>query len=132
MCLQQKHKPVNVLFCRDMLFGRQRIQMLRLRKGGHGLIDLHEAFASSCNPYFIELGIKIGPNNIIETANKFGFGKLPVLTPKALKNQPEIFQNREFYLRRHSQYFHRPGRRPGNSPSGCGHGCHHCKRWNKK
>jgi len=45
-------------------------------KGGHGLIDLHEAFASSCNPYFIELGIKIGPNNIIETANKFGFGKI--------------------------------------------------------
>lgn len=42
--------------------------------GGHGLISLEEAFASSCNPYFIELGIKTGHTNIINTAKKFGFG----------------------------------------------------------
>jgi len=92
-CAYSKNiNPSMYYFARDMLFGRQRFRCSAYGKGGHGLIDLHEAFASSCNPYFIELGIKIGPNNIIETANKFGFGKLPVLTPKALKNQPEIFQ----------------------------------------
>ncbi|HPU41435.1 MAG TPA: penicillin-binding transpeptidase domain-containing protein [Acetivibrio clariflavus] len=43
-------------------------------KGGHGFINLEEAFASSCNPYFIELGIKTGAANIIKTAKKFGLG----------------------------------------------------------
>lgn len=43
-------------------------------KGGHGFIGLEEAFATSCNPYFIELGIKTGPANIINTAKKFGLG----------------------------------------------------------
>ncbi|WP_010252281.1 peptidoglycan D,D-transpeptidase FtsI family protein [Acetivibrio cellulolyticus] len=43
-------------------------------KGGHGFIGLEEAFASSCNPYFIELGIKVGATKIINTAKKFGLG----------------------------------------------------------
>jgi len=43
-------------------------------KGGHGFIGLEDAFASSCNPYFIELGINTEHINIINTAKKFGLG----------------------------------------------------------
>ena len=45
-------------------------------RGGHGLVSLQEAFASSCNPYFIELGLKVGHKNILETAKMFGLGEV--------------------------------------------------------
>lgn len=45
------------------------------RNGGHGWLNLAEAFALSCNTYFIDMGIKIGCRNIIDMAAKFGFGK---------------------------------------------------------
>jgi len=41
---------------------------------GHGKQDLSDAFANSCNTYFIELGQKIGIEAIISTANKLGVG----------------------------------------------------------
>lgn len=77
-CAYSKNiNPSMYYFCPGyVILGDKEFRCSAYGKGGHGLIDLHEAFASSCNPYFIELGIKIGPNNIIETANKFGFGKI--------------------------------------------------------
>jgi len=44
-------------------------------KGGHGPVDLSRAFALSCNPYFINAGIKIGYRNLIEKAGSFGIGR---------------------------------------------------------
>ena len=44
------------------------------KKDGHGLIDMRGAVANSCNTYFIALGNLTGGDNIIETAEKFGFG----------------------------------------------------------
>ncbi len=41
---------------------------------GHGLIGYREAFAWSCNPYFIELGIRVGHKKILEMASRFGLG----------------------------------------------------------
>ncbi len=41
---------------------------------GHGKLDLSDAFANSCNTYFIELGRKIGIEAILDTANKMGVG----------------------------------------------------------
>ncbi len=41
---------------------------------GHGKQDLSDAFANSCNTYFIELGQKIGIEAIVRTANKMGVG----------------------------------------------------------
>lgn len=41
---------------------------------GHGNIDMEEAFAHSCNSYFIKLAQQIGAGNIIKTAEKFGLG----------------------------------------------------------
>lgn len=42
---------------------------------GHGIINMEEAFAHSCNSYFVQLGQKIGSDAIIETAQKFQLGK---------------------------------------------------------
>ena len=42
---------------------------------GHGTIDLNEAIAQSCNPYFIELGTKTGAKKLLYTAEISGFGK---------------------------------------------------------
>ncbi len=42
---------------------------------GHGELDLKGAFAQSCNPYFINLGCKLGNEKIIEYAQKLGIGK---------------------------------------------------------
>lgn len=44
-------------------------------QGGHGLLNLEQAFAQSCNSYFIELGQKIGYKGLINMADKFGLGK---------------------------------------------------------
>jgi len=44
-------------------------------EGGHGTLDMGQAFAQSCNSYFIQLGQMIGKNEIIAMAEKLGFGK---------------------------------------------------------
>jgi cell division protein FtsI/penicillin-binding protein 2 len=42
--------------------------------GGHGSINMAQAFAKSCNSYFINLGLKIGEYDILEMASRFGLG----------------------------------------------------------
>ncbi|MBO5064842.1 MAG: penicillin-binding protein 2 [Clostridia bacterium] len=42
---------------------------------GHKAVDLSSALAYSCNPYFIELGTKIGARSLLTTAENLGFGK---------------------------------------------------------
>ena len=39
---------------------------------GHGSIGFEDAFAQSCNSFFIQLGQEIGADDIIETAQKLG------------------------------------------------------------
>lgn len=48
---------------------------------GHGKEDMALAFANSCNPYFIKLGLDTGAQKLLETAKVFGFGKPTVLAP---------------------------------------------------
>ena len=43
-------------------------------KGGHGIIGLKNAFAQSCNTYFIDLGIELGIIDLVEMGKDFGFG----------------------------------------------------------
>lgn len=45
------------------------------KREGHGLVDMNSAVANSCNTYFIDLAIKTGAKNIVETATDFGFGR---------------------------------------------------------
>ena len=44
-------------------------------KHGHGLLDMRGAIKYSCNTYMYKLGRLIGPDKILEMAEKFSFGK---------------------------------------------------------
>lgn len=44
------------------------------KHSGHGSLTLEEALMHSCDVYFYEVAQKIGPEKIIETAAKLGFG----------------------------------------------------------
>jgi len=43
-------------------------------RNGHGTLDMLDAMKESCNPYFIELGLKVGGEKLLEMAESFGFG----------------------------------------------------------
>lgn len=45
------------------------------KKDGHGVLDMEEALAQSCNTYFISLALEVGGDGIIGTAKDFGFGE---------------------------------------------------------
>lgn len=63
-------------FCTGSIeVGGNVIRCSSYEKGGHGCITLKEAFAHSCNSVFIELGINLGKEKILEYAEKFGLGK---------------------------------------------------------
>ena len=44
------------------------------KKEGHGALTLQEALRHSCDVYFYEMAQKIGPEKIVETAKRLGFG----------------------------------------------------------
>ncbi len=44
-------------------------------KNGHGMLSMKEAFANSCNPYFINLAQSIGIDRVLDTAKKMGVGE---------------------------------------------------------
>lgn len=50
------------------------IKCWRFDKGGHGELNLEQAFAVSCNAAFIQLGQKVGGEKIVDMAKKFGLG----------------------------------------------------------
>lgn len=41
----------------------------------HGIQNMKQALANSCNCYFVNLALNLGADKIISTAEKFGFGK---------------------------------------------------------
>jgi penicillin-binding protein 2 len=41
---------------------------------GHGPLEMEEAIMRSCNPYFCNLGVKIGTNEIFRVSRQFGLG----------------------------------------------------------
>ncbi|HEX3029690.1 MAG TPA: penicillin-binding protein 2 [Clostridia bacterium] len=54
--------------------GDRNFRCTSYMQGGHGMINFRQAFALSCNPYFIDLGIRIGHKDLLEMAQKFGLG----------------------------------------------------------
>ncbi len=51
-------------------------QIIRCHKrSGHGEVDMVDAMMKSCNPYFIQLGLKVGGSSLLEMAKRFGFGE---------------------------------------------------------
>jgi len=57
-------------------FGDIKIKCSSYDKGGHGVINLQDAFSQSCNSVFIQLGKAVGGEKIIEMAEKMGFGNI--------------------------------------------------------
>lgn len=55
--------------------GRSSTGISCYKRDGHGLLGLEDAFAQSCNVYFIELARTLGADKIISMAEKFGFGE---------------------------------------------------------
>ena len=46
---------------------------------GHGTIDMKRALEISCNPYFIDLALNVGPINILNLSKNLGFGSPDIL-----------------------------------------------------
>lgn len=67
--------PPSDFYCPGyLMLGDKEFKCSSYAAGGHGFVDAKKAFASSCNSYFIELGINTGIENILDTAKKFGLG----------------------------------------------------------
>ena len=45
------------------------------KKGGHGVQDMHDAIKNSCDVYFYQMALRIGPDPIHATATAMGFGQ---------------------------------------------------------
>lgn len=46
------------------------------RKGGHGSQNMHDAIKNSCDVYFYQMALRIGPDPIARTARAVGFGQI--------------------------------------------------------
>lgn len=46
---------------------------------GHGTVDMQQAFAQSCNPYFIHLAQMVGAERMVQYAKALGFGQETLL-----------------------------------------------------
>lgn len=54
------------------MIGNQMFKCWSYETGGHGILDLKKGFAQSCNCYFIQLGLSVGSEKLLNTAEKFG------------------------------------------------------------
>jgi len=46
------------------------------RHGGHGAVNMHTAIKTSCDVYFYQMALRVGPDRIANTAKAFGFGQV--------------------------------------------------------
>lgn len=51
------------------------------KHAGHGKLDMSQAMAESCNPYFISLGLQLDRNKLLQTARDLSFSKSYELAP---------------------------------------------------
>ncbi|KAB2654334.1 MAG: hypothetical protein DVB32_09705, partial [Verrucomicrobia bacterium] len=64
--------PANIFYnVGYSMVGRRRIK----DTAPEGNFDFKDAFKYSCNSYFIDYGLKVGPQRLIEMGNVFGFGQ---------------------------------------------------------
>jgi len=65
------------------------------KQGGHGTIALREGLAQSCNIYFANVGLQLGPDRFTRYARAFGFGErvelgIPV-TPSSVPSGDRLY-----------------------------------------
>ena len=61
--------------------GGLRVKCSSFDEGGHGDLDMFNAYAKSCNVFFIEMGQRIGGERIIKMAERFGLGSTTGVNP---------------------------------------------------
>lgn len=67
--------PQTTFFCGGKLhFGNHEFRCWN--RGGHGNVNLETAMAVSCDVYFYQLGLKLGPDKIAKYANMMGLGSV--------------------------------------------------------
>ena len=54
-------------------------------RGGHGTVNVERAIAQSCNVFFYNLALRLGPEKIVNYAQKFGLGVKPALDLPGVK-----------------------------------------------
>ncbi len=77
------------------------------QRNGHGVLNMSQAFALSCNTYFIQLAQELGADALYSTANAFGFDRKislsdgygtvnPLLPTRSDLEQPAALANLSF------------------------------------
>lgn len=63
------------------------------KHGGHGILDLPGAISNSCNPYFMQVGMKIGGNTFYKYFNGFGFAEKTGIDMSGEASNAGLFHN---------------------------------------
>ncbi|MDQ2086919.1 penicillin-binding transpeptidase domain-containing protein [Herbivorax sp. ANBcel31] len=85
--------PTNCYCTGFLTLGSKEFKCSSYATGGHGFVDAKDAFASSCNSYFIELGIQVGHKTILETARKFGLGSFTSIKEQGIDESSGYLPN---------------------------------------
>jgi penicillin-binding protein 2 len=86
----------------------------------HGAQDLHGAIATSCDIYFYQCALSVGPDRIAETARKFGLGELHDIGLPPHEQRPGLIPDTAYKRR---AFPNDPVWHPGETPSmGIGQG----------
>lgn len=73
--LEKPDSVAQSYYCQGYInIGSLQFKCTSFGEGGHGELNLEQAFAKSCNPYFINMGEKTGYRELIEMAARFGLG----------------------------------------------------------
>ena len=68
--------PQTVINCKGFIeLGKYKQRFRCWAREGHGDMRLSDAIAHSCDVYFYETGLKLGPTKLNDWAKKFGFGE---------------------------------------------------------
>lgn len=68
--------PFETINCPGYIdMGELRIKCSSYDSGGHGDLNIFQAYAQSCNTFFIEVGQRVGGKGIIQLARAFGLGE---------------------------------------------------------
>lgn len=80
---QRVQGPNATVFC-DGSFRLGNHTFRGWKKSGHGVVDMYKAIVQSCDIYFYQLGLKLGPDRLAEMERSVGLG---VLTGVALPGE---------------------------------------------
>ncbi len=70
--------------------GEQIFKCWIFEQGSHGIMDLKNGFAQSCNSFFIQMGLHLGCEKMLITANDFGLGKVTGLNAQRISEYQGI------------------------------------------